>query len=215
MKINEVEALVGITKKNIRFYEAQGLLTPRRNSDNGYREYTAEDAATLQRIKLLRKLGVPVGEIQQALEGHQTVGDCIRRHLITLEREKRNLEHALGLCEGLAHVEAPLQELDAASLLSRMDELEQGGAAFRDQRQDVRRQWIAPVMITAGTVVFMGAMAALLLWAQRISPEDAPPPGLIWVIIALFAAVAVGAVLALVQRLREIVKGEIDDAKRY
>ena len=26
MKINEVEALVGITKKNIRFYEAEGLL---------------------------------------------------------------------------------------------------------------------------------------------------------------------------------------------
>ena len=28
MKINEVEALVGITKKNIRFYEEQGLLKP-------------------------------------------------------------------------------------------------------------------------------------------------------------------------------------------
>lgn len=36
MRINEVEALVGITKKNIRFYEAEGLLTPRRNSENGY-----------------------------------------------------------------------------------------------------------------------------------------------------------------------------------
>ena len=39
MKINEVEALVGITKKNIRFYEAEGLLAPRRNSENGYRDY--------------------------------------------------------------------------------------------------------------------------------------------------------------------------------
>ena len=39
MKINEVEALVGITKKNIRFYEEQGLLKPGRNSQNGYREY--------------------------------------------------------------------------------------------------------------------------------------------------------------------------------
>ena len=26
LKINEVEALVGITRKNIRFYEAEGLL---------------------------------------------------------------------------------------------------------------------------------------------------------------------------------------------
>ena len=39
LKINEVEALVGITRKNIRFYEAEGLLSPRRNSQNGYRDY--------------------------------------------------------------------------------------------------------------------------------------------------------------------------------
>ena len=27
MKINEVEAAVGVTKKNIRFYEEEGLIT--------------------------------------------------------------------------------------------------------------------------------------------------------------------------------------------
>ena len=42
MKINEVEALAGITKKNIRFYEEQGLLNPRRNPENGYRDYGDE-----------------------------------------------------------------------------------------------------------------------------------------------------------------------------
>ena len=36
MKINQVEELVGITKKNIRFYEDQGLISPERNRDNGY-----------------------------------------------------------------------------------------------------------------------------------------------------------------------------------
>ena len=33
MKINQVEQLVGITKKNIRFYEKEGLLSPERNSE--------------------------------------------------------------------------------------------------------------------------------------------------------------------------------------
>ena len=56
MKINEVEALVGITKKNIRFYEEQGLINPRRNSENGYRDYGEEEVAVLRQIKLLRKL---------------------------------------------------------------------------------------------------------------------------------------------------------------
>ena len=67
MKINEVEAIVGVTKKNIRFYEEQGLLFPRRNSENGYREYGEKEIAELRRIKLMRKLGVPIEEIRQMI----------------------------------------------------------------------------------------------------------------------------------------------------
>ena len=36
MKIKQVEELVGITRKNIRFYEEQGLLNVER-AENGYR----------------------------------------------------------------------------------------------------------------------------------------------------------------------------------
>ena len=43
MKINEVEAAVGVTKKNIRFYEEEGLITPGREPGNGYRSYTQAD----------------------------------------------------------------------------------------------------------------------------------------------------------------------------
>ena len=60
MKINEVEAQVGVTKKNIRFYEEKGLIAPRRNSENGYREYGPGEVEQLKQIKLLRKLGVPL-----------------------------------------------------------------------------------------------------------------------------------------------------------
>ena len=42
MKINEVEKIIGITKKNIRFYEKEGLLSPCRNKENGYREYNED-----------------------------------------------------------------------------------------------------------------------------------------------------------------------------
>ena len=63
MKINQVEELAGIAKKNIRFYEEEGLLTPGRNPANGYREYSLEDVALLKKIRLLRKLSVPIGDI--------------------------------------------------------------------------------------------------------------------------------------------------------
>ena len=53
MKINEVEQLVGVTKRNIRFYEKEGLLSPGR-TDNGYRDYGDADVEALRKIKLLR-----------------------------------------------------------------------------------------------------------------------------------------------------------------
>ena len=130
MKINEVEALAGITKKNIRFYEEQGLLSPKRDAGNGYREYGEAELAALRRIKLLRKLGVPIGEIRLLLEGGQTVGDVMRRHLVHLEREQRNLEQAAALCRELQSFDAPTSELDAEAMLARMETLERGGAVF-------------------------------------------------------------------------------------
>ena len=51
MKIKQVEELVGITRKNIRFYEEQGLLNVAR-AENGYREYHQADVDRLMEIKL-------------------------------------------------------------------------------------------------------------------------------------------------------------------
>ena len=158
MKINEVEALVGITKKNIRFYEEKGLLSPRRSTENGYRDYGEAEVETLRRIKLLRKLGVPIEEIRRMQEGTQTVGDGMRRHLVTLEREKRNLQEASRLCELLRDREVPLSELDAGSVLAEMEQLEQAGAAFRNtQRQDVRIRYVAPIVVSVVLVALMAA----------------------------------------------------------
>ena len=79
MKINEVEQLVGITKRNIRFYEKEGLLSPVRNADNGYRDYGEEDVQTLRKIKLLRKLDVPLEEIRKMQRGTLTLTGARRR----------------------------------------------------------------------------------------------------------------------------------------
>ena len=216
MKINEVEVLAGIAKKNIRFYEEQGLISPRRNPENGYRDYGEEDVLVLRRIRLLRKLDVPIDEIRLMLSGSHTVGDGMRRHLISLERQQRNLQQAMELCQELAYQDIPISQLDTKSLLTRMETLEQAGTSFHDvAAQDIKKRYIAPVAVTAVVVTFMTALSGLLLWALTISPEDAPPIWFVLVVIGFFAAVGVGCVAALTQRIREIQKGEIDDAKKY
>lgn len=68
MKIKQVEELVGITKKNIRFYEEQGLLQIER-AENGYREYHQKDVIRLQEIKLLRKIDISIEEMRAQVTG--------------------------------------------------------------------------------------------------------------------------------------------------
>lgn len=216
MKINQVEALAGIPKTNLRFYEEQGLLRPRRNPENGYRDYSEEDVQTLRRIRLLRKLDVPIDEIRLMLSGAHTVGDGMRRHLIALEREQRNLRQAMELCRQLASQDIPISQLDTDGLLARMEAMEHSGTVFRDvTAQDIRRRYVAPVAVTAAVVTVMASLSGLLLWAFFFSPEDAPPIWLLWVILGMFAAIIIGTVAALTQRIREIRKREIDDAKKY
>lgn len=216
VKINEVEALAGITKKNIRFYEAQGLLSPGRNSENGYRDYGDEEVQILRRIKVLRKLGVPIEEIRQMLNGTHTVADGMRRHLISLERERRNLEQSIVLCQELEKEDIPAAMLNTESILMRMEEMEKGGTSFQNkQTQDIRVRYIAPVIVTVMMVALMIGLSALFLWSYQVSPKDAPPVWFLWLLIGIFTAVGAGVVLALTQRIREIGKGEIDDARYY
>ena len=217
MKINEVEARVGITKKNIRFYEEQGLLSPRRNSENGYRDYGEGELVALRQIKLLRKLGVPLEEIRKMQAGGITLGDCMRRHLVTLEREQRNLEQSMELCRRLKERDGPLEGLDARELLEEMEAMEKAGTTFLNRQVgDTRRlRYVAPAVVTALTVLLMGGLMGLMLWGFAIDAADAPPLPLVAVLVALPGVVILGVVAALWQRVKEIQKGEADDAKNY
>lgn len=217
MKINEVEALVGITKKNIRFYEQEGLLSPRRNAENGYREYSQTEVEQLKQIKLMRKLGLPLEEIRKMQSGTLTVPDGMRRHLVTLERESRNLEHARAVCGQLMERETTMQALDAGEWLEQMTLLEeQQGAIFQNkQKGDVRVKYVAPVIVTALMVLLMAGLMVLMGWGLLIDPQDAPPLPLFLILMALPLMVILGVLLALIQRIQEIGKGEDDDAKQY
>ena len=207
---------MGITKKNIRFYEAEGLLTPRRNSENGYRDYGEAEVAVLRRIKLMRKLGVPLEEIRKMQGGVHTVGDGMRRHMVTLERDLENLEQAIRLCGGLTDCPQRLEDLDAQELLIKMETLEQEGTTFQNkQRSDIRIRYVAPLAIAGSMTALMAGLMGLLVWVFLQNPVNGLPLPLLLISLALLALVTGGVLAALFQRLREIGKGEIDDAKNY
>ena len=68
MTIKEIEALSGMSRANIRYYEAEGFLSPERR-ENGYRDYSQGDLETLKRIRLLRLLGLSLADIRAAKDG--------------------------------------------------------------------------------------------------------------------------------------------------
>lgn len=59
MTIKEVEKKLNITRANIRFYEKEGLLEPKR-CDNEYRDYSEDDLKRLEKILLFRKCNISI-----------------------------------------------------------------------------------------------------------------------------------------------------------
>ena len=66
MQINEVIQKVDLTKRAIKYYEEQGLISVNKDK-NGYRNYSEEDVKTLKEISVYRKLGISIKDIKVLL----------------------------------------------------------------------------------------------------------------------------------------------------
>lgn len=87
MTIKELERQTGLPRTTIRFYEQEGLIAPERR-ENNYRDYSEEDAATLEKIKLLRKLSLEVGTISRLKAGELTLSQALREQAAVLEADR-------------------------------------------------------------------------------------------------------------------------------
>jgi MerR family transcriptional regulator, thiopeptide resistance regulator len=59
----------GLTVRTLHHYDEIGLLSPSGRSRSGYRLYSNEDVRRLERIVLLRGLGMPLESIASAMHG--------------------------------------------------------------------------------------------------------------------------------------------------
>lgn len=213
MKIKQVEELVGITSKNIRFYESQGLLTPER-AENGYREYHQKNIDTLKKIKLLRKLGVSVEEIKAVLEYDMTLEECLERHKDALKKECANLANMQKLADAILLEQNTLDELKTDEWLDEMEKMEKEGVDFVNvSRIDVHRKKKLGAAI--GGIVMIAIMmfvVGLLLWGNSQEPL---PIALLVFLIGLPVIFIICTVVALRSRLKEIEGGEEDEAAKY
>ena len=213
MKIKQVEELVDITRKNIRFYEEQGLLSVGR-AENGYREYGMEDVKRLKQIRLLRRLSIPIEDIKLLFHGKYTLEDVLERQQVQLEHQKESIHRTQLYCRQLLESRPRLETLDVDSCLEQMDRLEQEGVMFMDEtRRDIHRKKQRGAIMGAGVMLVLTlAPVGIILWSSRLTHI---PLAVLLVFVGFSVLTCVGLVAALVGRIREIKGGEEDEASKY
>ena len=112
MKIQELEQRTGLERASIRFYEKEGLLSPKR-LENGYRDYSDDDVLLLKKIKLLRRLGMSVEKIRQLQQGSEDLNLAIAQltgyHSSQIEEHRR----CRAVCEAMYSDGISFEKLDA------------------------------------------------------------------------------------------------------
>ncbi|MCR4787441.1 MAG: MerR family transcriptional regulator [Lachnospiraceae bacterium] len=214
MKINQVEELVGITKKNIRFYEEQGLLNPGRNPENGYRDYSLSDVDCLLKIKLLRKIDVPIEEIKKLETGSVSFEECMESQSKKLEDQRDNIGLMIDLCKKLSNEVTGYDQIDASAYLDELKQLEKGGAVFMDlSKSDVSRKTMTGAVLAA--TCFIAGMLLLIVIVIMGAVNDPIPLPVLILFLVTPSIMIIATVTALIQRIKEIRKGEAYEARKY
>lgn len=116
--IQEIARIAGTTSRTLRHYDAIGLLVPTRTAPNGYRHYDQTALVRLQRILLLRELGLGLPAIAEVLEHETTAAHALEVHLEWLRIEQDRLARQI------------------ASLTRTIGALDEGGGLMAEQMFD-------------------------------------------------------------------------------
>ena len=95
--IQEIARLTGTTSRTLRHYDDIGLLPPTRIAANGYRHYDEKALMRLQRILLLRQLGLGlpvIADVVEADRGPET--SALETHLALLRAEQARLTRQIA-----------------------------------------------------------------------------------------------------------------------
>lgn len=93
--IQDLAKAAGTTSRALRHYGQLGLLPPSRIGANGYRYYDQDSLVRLQRILLLRDLGLGLPVIAEVLAGEQDTAAALHTHLELLRQEQDRIRRRI------------------------------------------------------------------------------------------------------------------------
>lgn len=87
--ISKISRIVGISTEAVRLYEKKGVVSPQRNSENGYRSFHTLDVGTLLRCRTYAQMGFSLDETAELINGTnvQDVHALLSRQADAMEHE--------------------------------------------------------------------------------------------------------------------------------
>lgn len=131
--IQQVAALAGTTSRTLRHYDTLGLLAPSRIASNGYRHYDQSALVRLQRILLLRELGLGLPAIASVLAQENSATSALRAHIAWLRGEQERLSRLIASVEKTIAAEAAGKEIMAKDMLDGFDHTQ--------HKEEVEQRW--------------------------------------------------------------------------
>lgn len=131
--ITEVARLTGTTSRTLRHYQDIGLLTPSRVGPGGMRYYDEPAIRRLQRILLLRQLGLGLPAIADALQCAIDDEQALTKHIGLLRLQRERLDRQI------AAVERTIAALRGGEALMAREMLD--GFDHAQYREEVEQRW--------------------------------------------------------------------------
>ncbi len=214
MQIHEVESKVRLTKKSIRYYEEEGLISPKRNKINDYREYDEKDVQTLKLIKFLRDLNVPISDILKLKNKELSLEECMLERIKKIIEEEKNYETIKNMCLEIAKSKDTYDSINIDKFSKTMNILNKKGFSMKDNKKThAQKIWGAIISSLVFSLLFIFLMG-MISYFQFTEEEQIPWVIYIFFMIFLgFPVISVG--INLFRRIKEIRGGEEDEASKY
>lgn len=131
--IQQIARLAGTTSRTLRHYDNIGLVPPSRIGHNGYRYYDGPALVRLQRVLLLRELGLGLPQIADVLVHQRDEASALTTHLLFLRQEKERLARQIVAVEDTIDALQGDGELMAETMFNGFD--------HRQYKAEVEQRW--------------------------------------------------------------------------
>lgn len=136
LRIDQVAARTGLTKRTLRYYEEIGLLAPPARTDGNYRLYSPADVARLARVRELKEaLGLTLAEINEMIQTEEERDDIRAAFRATHDPAARQAQ--LDRAEAITRQQIELVERKLHTLASTRDALRERLARYSALRTEL------------------------------------------------------------------------------